>query len=225
MLKSDNIDEEFEKFISIEDEFTYKNNSNLSNISNINIKPDTSIIRCNFTPLSLSYLLNKKEMFKYFLDYCNIDEVDTLQYSILHYAVLKEDIVTAKLLLENGANINLYHHFNGRLHSAFDMAIAIGNDELFNLFIDSGKVLLDQPNQRKETPLVSIINHPLLELETKKRWIEKLIEKGANVDLINIGEYCALAQTVKCHSLELMKFLVEEYHAKIDIMIKIMIVL
>jgi len=215
LLKSDNLDEEFNKFISIEEDVE-NINTNTYSINNINIKPDTSIIRNNFTLLTLSYLLNKKNIFKYILDHCDINEVDTLQYSIMHYAVLKEDIVTVNLLLEKGANINLYQHYNGRGHSAFDIAIAIGNDELFNIFIDSGKVLLDQPNQRKETPLVSIINHPLLDLETKKKWIKRLIEKGANVNLINVGEYCALAQTVKCHSIELMKFLVEEYHARID---------
>jgi ankyrin repeat protein len=213
LLKSDNVDEEFNKFISLEDDIK---NLNCNDFTNMNLKPDTTIIRCDFPPLILSYLLDKKKLFKYFLDHCDINEVDTLQYSVIHYAVLKEDIDTIQLLLKIGADINLYQNKNGRGHSAFDIAIAIGNNELFNLFLDSGKVLLDQPNQKKETPLTSVINHRLLELETKKKWMKKLIDKGANVDLINVGEYCALAQTVKCHSLSLMKFLVEECNAKVD---------
>jgi len=29
----------------------------------------------------------------------------------------------------------------------------------------------------------------------------KLIDKGANIDLLDVCEYCSLAQTVRCHSL------------------------
>jgi len=140
----------FNKFISIDEDIE---NININSKSNMNIKSetDTGIISNKSTPLTLSYFLNIKNIFKYILDHCDINEVDTLQYSIMYYAVLKKDIVTVKLLLEKGSNINFYQHYNGRGHSAFDITIAIGNHELFNLFIDSGKVLLDQPNQRKET--------------------------------------------------------------------------
>ena len=40
------------------------------------------------------------------MDHCGINEVDILQYSVIHYAVLKEDIDTVKLLLKMGADIN-----------------------------------------------------------------------------------------------------------------------
>ena len=181
------------------------------NMNNLHLEIDHSYINYSFNPLIISYLLNKKDIFKFLLkNYKNINEVDSNNYTILHYAVLKEDIETIKILLNKKANINFQLDEYGRGHSAFDIFIAIGNEEIFTLLLNSDKVHVNQPNQKEELPICSIIKNPHLSLNEKISWIEKILEKGAKLNLIDVGEYLPICQAIKCHSLSLIKFLVEK---------------
>jgi len=82
--------------------------------------PNISFTRCKLTSLNLSYLLSKNDIFKYFLDYYDVNEVVLLQYSITHYDVLIEDINTIKSLLKKKeTNINLYQIKNRCGHFDF----------------------------------------------------------------------------------------------------------
>jgi len=70
--------------------------------------------RCNhykqspFKPLVLAYLLSRKDIFTMLLNNNSevINLLDDQGYSILHYAILIEDHVTVKQLIEKGANPN-----------------------------------------------------------------------------------------------------------------------
>ncbi|ORX60950.1 ankyrin, partial [Piromyces finnis] len=82
-----------------------------------------------FTSLSLAYLLNHTDIFNYLLQHDNINELDYHGYSLLYYAILKEDLSTIQKLIELGANIFYYcqRHPFLRQHSAIHLSINLKN--------------------------------------------------------------------------------------------------
>jgi len=210
LLSEKNIENSFNEYMKLFN----KDINEIYSAFNIDYSSYNDNLQCNsikfrFTPLILSYLLNKTEIFNFLVKNCNINEVDSFEYTILHYAIFKEDVKLIKYLLSKNADVNYHSNKKGRGQSAIDIAICIGNKDIFFLLIDSGKVELDQINQKNEIPLISIIKSTKLDLEEQKIWIKKLLQNGADINIIDKCECSPLSQAIKCHSLSLTKFLVE----------------
>ncbi|ORX43114.1 ankyrin, partial [Piromyces finnis] len=162
-----------------------------------------------FTPLILSYLLNYKDIFQYLFQICNLDALDLHGYSILHYAILKEDTVMVKKLIEKGVEINYKENKYGRGNSALDIAIHIKNKDILFALFQSPTLTIHELNSQSEIPLMTIIQMNEYPLEDQLEIIKKLINIGFNVNFINRQGLSPLVYAIHQHSLPIVKLLVE----------------
>jgi len=136
---------------------------------------------CGFTPLILSYLLNRHEITKLLMNKLVLDIKDLHGYSLLHYAIIKEDIGMIYYLIKNRADIN-YDKF---AIFALDTAIKIGNKKIFLLLLNCEYILLDTANELGDTPLLTLIKSHNFSEEDKKDLVEELLKKdGCDVNYI-----------------------------------------
>jgi len=79
------------------------------------------------TPLTLSYKKGYINIFKYLVQYFDINKSDYSGNTCLDYAINKKDTDMVKYLIKNGTNINISY-----LHKAI-----CKNYELFDLFLEN----------------------------------------------------------------------------------------
>jgi len=174
-----------------------------------------------FSPIIFAYLLNHQEIFKILLNHFNINELDNNGYTILHYAILKEDTETVKYLINMGANLNFQKNNFGHGNSALDIAIHIRNKEILTILLSHENVhlLLNTPNEYGEIPLMTIIECNNYTEDEKQFIIEKLIKKGSNINFIDRRKNTPLIYAIQEKSVFLTKLLIQ-YGASINLINK-----
>jgi len=185
----------------------YKNNiknneSSLSDFSSNTFMP---------LPLSLSYLLDNKEIFKILSNHLNINELDRHGYSVLHYAVIKEDLETIKYLINKGANVNdkkESSNYNKR-PSVLDTAIEIQNNEVILALLNSKGVSLSEKNERGETPLIKIMKMVNYSYEEKINFINLFLKLGSDINEVDHQQKSALMYALEQNSILLVEFLID----------------
>jgi ankyrin repeat protein len=158
------------------------------------------------TPLILSYRLEYYEIFKFLIKYLDINQRDSNGNSLLYYALLREDIETIEYLTGSGADVNIKFKSGG---SALDLAISKGYRFIYALLHNKINIALNIPNEEGETPLISVIKSNDFTIEEKKRILQKLIKKGANVNFIDKEENTPLVYAIQMKSLPIIKLLIE----------------
>jgi len=142
-----------------------------------------------FTPLVASYLLNRKEIFEFMIYYYDIDELDLYGYSLIHYAILKEDQETVDYLLSNyKANINYKENCYGRGHLALEMAILIENMELCSLLLCTRNILINDRNEEENIPIMTLLrtsSDSFKKAQFKMKCLKRLIKEGAQTNFID----------------------------------------
>jgi len=161
------------------------------------------------TPLTLAYLLNYKEIFKLLMIYSNINILDYYGYSILHYALFKEDKDITKDLVLNGINVNFKKNNNNKGHSALEIVINLKNRELFQILLSSNNLSFKNLKNNKESLLITIINMKNYTIEEKLKWMEDLTNHGADVNVYDKKGQSIFSYAFKKKSLSLIKFLME----------------
>eukprot|EP00833_Pecoramyces_ruminatium_P005918 jgi/Orpsp1_1/1179950/evm.model.c7180000071522.1 len=162
--------------------------------------------KLKFTPLTLSYLLNYKEIFKYLIRHSNINELDGYGYNILYYAILKEDIETINYLIENNNRVNI--NLNDNL--AIKISICIENKNIFNILLSNENIEMSNKNNRYEDSfLMSILKCRNLTLDEKIEMITSLIRKEYIINTKDNNQNSPLAYSIQMNSFPLIKFLVE----------------
>eukprot|EP00833_Pecoramyces_ruminatium_P012052 jgi/Orpsp1_1/1186084/evm.model.c7180000096798.1 len=112
------------------------NNDNKDNSDNINNNNNNTLFMPNsiiedkksdfenlsfeFTPLILSYFLNRQEIFNYLIQYVDIDEKDKYGNNVLFYSIIKGDTSTVKFLIQHGADVNFKRCHNECIHSVVE---------------------------------------------------------------------------------------------------------
>lgn len=168
------------------------------------------------TPLIFSYLYRRspqdQAIFQFLLNQSedmDINAMDEFGYSLLHYAILKEDLPTIQALIHHrGANINYYKGSHNRGNSALDIGIGVKNPAIINLLLNSDGLQLNQSNQSGEIPLVTLIKSYLFTTEEKLQMMEDFIARGSNVNFKNIYEYTPIFYAICEKSLPLIQLLV-----------------
>ncbi|OUM58702.1 hypothetical protein PIROE2DRAFT_15940 [Piromyces sp. E2] len=146
------------------------------------------------TPIILSYLLNRHDIFKFLLKNLNIHEIDQYGNNIFYYALLKEDVHTINYLITLGMNVNFNENSNGRGNTPIHIAIKMDGD----------------------LPLMLVIKSSHFRDEDKKYMIHQLIKHGSNINDFNKeNKQSALAYAIHEKSLFLIKLLIR-YGAKIN---------
>jgi len=162
-----------------------------------------------FTPLILAYLRHYQDIFKVLIQHKDINELDSNGYSILHYAIIIEDIDTVIQLIKMGADLSYKEENKKRGNSALDIAISIENEVIFNILLNCPQIELNNPDWRGETSLMTIIKLNQIKLEDKIKVIKKLIERGSDVNFVDSSKNNALIYAVNEKLLPVAEQLIE----------------
>ncbi|KAG4094576.1 ankyrin [Neocallimastix lanati (nom. inval.)] len=187
---------------------------------------DMNIIDVNGnTPLTLSYRIEHQGIFKFLVKYLDINRKDANGNSILYYSILNGDIETSKYLISNGADLNFIDKFG---NSAFDISVTKCTD-LVTILINNKNLLLNRPNRRGETPLISIIKsiNSCMNKEKKISYyylnisfkIASLIERGSDVNFVDMEGNTPLVYAIEKKSLSVVMLLIKN-GANINFFIK-----
>jgi len=103
---------------------TVRTNMDYFNENRINISM-IDYISEGFTPLILSYLLNKREIFDYLFNYCNINRNDGYGNTLLHYSVIMEDTEMVKRLFQHGFKIK-----KNKFNEIIELITKYGNKDI-----------------------------------------------------------------------------------------------
>jgi len=176
-----------------------------------------------FTPLIYSYLLKRQEIFKGLVSQVDLNELDSNGYSVLHYAILSEDIPTVTLLLSLGAELHYKEEQRKRGNTALDIAISIKNSELFTILLNCPRIDLNIPDWRGETSLITAIKlnasyngggkeEEEEEEEEKEKMdlLEKLLARGADVNYIDSSSHTPLMYAIQEKSVAMVRRLIEQ---------------
>eukprot|EP00833_Pecoramyces_ruminatium_P006505 jgi/Orpsp1_1/1180537/evm.model.c7180000073809.1 len=177
------------------------------------------------TPLTLSYKIEHHGIFKFLVKYLDVNRKDANGNSILYYAILNNDVETSKYLISNGADLNFVDKFG---NSAFDISINKCTD-LLTVLINNKNLLLNKPNMRGETPLISIIKsiNSYINKEKKISYyylnisfkIASLIERGSDVNFVDKDGNTPLVYAIEKKSLSVVMLLIKN-GANINFFIK-----
>ncbi|ORX76885.1 ankyrin [Anaeromyces robustus] len=194
--------------LNIIKEILHNNNNKYDNKNNtlVNENSNNEYIDFNFTPLILSYLLNRKEIFNYLMKCYSINELDSYGNNLFYYAIMKEDIHMLKYLINIGI---IQIRMNKFFHSSLDISMYIKNKEIFYLLLDNNNNLSNIPNKYGDVPLITIIKSNNYTIEDKKEMINYLIKKGADINYISKYGYIPLIYAIQEKSLELVNQLIE----------------
>lgn len=161
-----------------------------------------------FTPLIISYFLNNKEIFKILLNYVNVNEVDQFGNTIFYYSLIKEDIETLNYLIKMGADINIKNKYTV---SPLHISIDIGNKEIFLLLLDCKKILVNEPNELGEIPLMTLIKNQNFSKEDKIQMIKYLIKRNTDVNYVNKKNgKSPLSYAIKNKSIYIIELLIKK---------------
>jgi len=170
-----------------------------------NIKINITDIEGN-TPVTLAYKKGYIKIFRYLVSYLDINQKDGQHNSILYYAIDKEDIETVKDLISIGIDINLKNYFED---AAVDRAIFKGNLEIMDILLENDNVLLNKRDYLGKTPLISMIKADNYTPDQKECIIDRFIEKGADVNLMDRDGNSPLAYAIKENYLSIVKLLIK----------------
>jgi len=184
---------------------------NENSISNVYITSSKAMNHpgYGFTPLILSYLLNDQDVFQYLLQTSDIDALDLHGYSLLHYAILKEDVAIVNYLIERGADTNYRENKYGRGNSAFDITLHLRNKDIFFALLRSPTISINELNGQGEIPLMTVIKLNDYPVEDKLVILEHLISIGSDVNFVNRQGFSPLMYAIHCRSLPIVTMLVE----------------
>jgi len=165
-----------------------------------------------FTPLIYSYLLKRKEIFKMLVSQVDLNELDSNGYSVLHYAILLEDIPTVALLLSMGAELHYKEENRKRGNTALDIAIHIKNPELFTILLNCPRIDLNIPDWRGETSLITAIklNSSYYGEEEKMDIMEKLLARGSDVNYIDSSSNTPIMYAIQEKSIAMVQRLIDQ---------------
>jgi len=170
-----------------------------------------------FTPLTLSYLLNYNDIFEFLLDHNNLNELDKFGYSLLCYAIIKNDLKTIEYLMDHNVNINLKKNKYGYGHSVLDIAIQTGNKDAFLILINNDKININTTNSQEELPLITLLKSKLYSSDDKFLIVECILKKGSDINVTDNNGKSAIAYAIQESSLSLpLVKLFIEYGACID---------
>lgn len=131
-----------------------------------------------FSPLILSYLLHRDAIRELLIDHEDINEMDEFGYTILHYAILKNDTQMVNYLISRDDNM-----VNNKGHSIFNVAIKIQNKEIMSILLQNNVLLRNEMNHEGENLLIALIKMTdLYNEEENLSFLKEFIEKGVSVD-------------------------------------------
>jgi len=134
------------------------------------------------TPLILSYSLGYKEIFKYLVKYLDVNRKDSQGKNVLFYAIDEEDEESIKYLINIGADINIKDSLSNCI---LDYAIKKGNVSIIKILLQKFNINVNEINNEGDTPIISIIKSDKYEIKEKEEIVNKLIEKGCNINFID----------------------------------------
>jgi len=124
-------------------------------------------------------------IFKVLVNYLDIDELDYYGYSILHYAILKEDMDTIQFLVDMGANVNYKKNKNSYGHSALDIALRIKNMSIISILLNSVTLFINGLNGKGESLFITLLKMKNYSVNEKLNLLKQFTEKGLNTNEID----------------------------------------
>eukprot|EP00833_Pecoramyces_ruminatium_P011531 jgi/Orpsp1_1/1185563/evm.model.c7180000094375.1 len=147
------------------------------------------------TPLILSYKKGYIDIFKYLIQYFDINNSDDSGNTCLNYAINNEDVDMVKYLIKNGTKIDISH-----LHKAI-----CKKDDLFDLFLENELINLNEKFNGK--PLFKVIYETVFDKKKRKTLFEKIINKGYNVNLTDEKGYTPLNYAIEHNDMSIIELL------------------
>lgn len=174
-------------------------------------KIDTSFkFKHKFTALIFSYLLGNIGIFKILSKKFDINEKDGYGNTMLYYAILKEDILMIYYLIQLGIDVNyVIDDQNLDYHYALEIAIVIGNKNIFYRLLNHNKIDLNLMNNKKESLLMTIIKSHLFSEEDKISMMKDVLKKGSRVNLLRLDCYSPLLYAIQENSLSMTTLLID----------------
>jgi len=186
---------------------------NSKNVKGIECFQSDKLSNCHhFTPLILSYLLSRKEIFNDIVCAVDINEYDDFGYNILHYAIIKEDISMIHYLLDHG--INIHAKKSNWSVSLMDIVLSVKNKEIISILLDHDITLFDDLNCHGEIPLISLLKMNCFSVEEKLDWLKFLLDRGYVLSDTNhsfrnkVYEKIMVSNALKYGEIEIIDFLV-----------------
>jgi len=200
---------------NIEEFESTMNNFKIEDINNwFNIHRKTDFIyeihsKDNFNPFTLSYLLNYEEILKILINVDIISFPDNNYYTLLQYAILKEDVSMVQQLIHMGID----QTFGDIRYSPLDICIKIKNKEIFSILLNcNNEYLTTNLNESEESILITLINSNF-PIEDKIELIQMLLNKGYKVEFINGRDDCEddfiLNYAIRKGEFPVVQFLIE----------------
>ncbi|KAG4091485.1 ankyrin [Neocallimastix lanati (nom. inval.)] len=161
--------------------------------------------------------LTNIKIFKFLLDHHANTNLDKFGYSLLCYAIIKNDLKTIEYLMDHNVNINLKKNKYGYGHSVLDIAIQTGNKDAFLILINNGKININTTNSQEELPLITLLKSKLYSSDDKFLMLECILKKGSDINVTDNNGKSAIAYAIQESSLSLpLVKLFIEYGACID---------
>jgi len=191
--------------------FNYINKFNIFNIKINTLDKHLKIYTSHgFTSLILSYLLNKQKVFNFLLEHMDINEIDQNGFSLIHYVIIKEDVKTLKYLIKNKPDIefNYIEDENGHGHSAFNLLILTGNQELLSTVFNKKNTMIkiNEANKGKEPLLITLLKSDY-STSVKMNLMTTLIENGALVNVKDNKGKLAMSYAIEERNLSMIQLL------------------
>ncbi|ORY84554.1 ankyrin [Neocallimastix californiae] len=161
--------------------------------------------------------LTNIKIFKFLLDHHANTNLDKFGYSLLCYAIIKNDLKTIEYLMDHNVNINLKKNKYGYGHSVLDIAIQTGNKDAFLILINNDKININTTNSQEELPLITLLKSKLYSSDDKFLIVECILKKGSDINVTDNNGKSAIAYAIQESSLSLpLVKLFIEYGACID---------
>jgi ankyrin repeat protein len=158
------------------------------------------------TPLTLSYKLNNKSIFKYLVRYLDINKRDSKGNNILYYALKNNDINTIKYLIQNKIDANKKNNYE---KSPLDVAVSKGYKTLLTILEnDPNNINLNAPDIHGNIPLTAVIKRKKFSKTEKEKLVKILILKGSNVNYTDNEENTPLIYAIQKEYLSIVKMLI-----------------
>jgi len=163
----------------------------------------------DFTPIVLSYLLDHKEIFEYLISHFDVNELDKNGYSILHYAILKEDLIMIKYLIENGADVNYKKNKNMYGQSAIDICLKLKSIDSFKNILESSTLSLNKLNEKGETLLITLYKIENYSLDEKLNFMKFVLQKDVDINVVDKNGKSAIEYAYDDNSLPIIQLLLD----------------